>query len=56
MVMPEERVSGRQRVREGRYQGVVIPAGRGSVALLAEDPQAVQAVEGRVLGAMRFLD
>jgi len=56
MVLPGQHVKGRQTLREGRYQGVIIPTSNGSLAFLAENLQAINAAEERVLGAIRFLN
>ncbi len=53
IVLPEKTV---QRVREfesDRYRGILLPAGRGSIAVVAEYPQLVTPTAQRIGGALR---
>lgn len=43
MVLPHERVEGRERFVEGGYHGVLLPAGTGTLAVLARDEADVDA-------------
>jgi hypothetical protein len=58
MVLPNEKVAGRVAFAEGGYRGVIVPAQRGAIAVLAQDPSDVDAdaVAGTALAAIRFLD
>jgi hypothetical protein len=59
MVLRHERVARDTPIDEGGYRGVIVPAGRGALAVLsrgAADPAAVDAVAARVAAAVRFVD
>ncbi len=57
MVLPHERVATATMVEEGGYRVVIVPAERGSIALLATGPvsaASVAAIVARVAAAVRF--
>ena len=54
LVLPEETVSSRVGFREGGYQGTLVPAGRGSIAVLARSAADVDAVASRALAAIAY--
>ena len=60
IVLTHEQVSARAKFDEDGYRGVIVPAARGSLAVLARDaadPGAdVDAVAARVAAAVRYLD
>jgi hypothetical protein len=58
MVLPNEKVAGRVAFDEGGYRGVIVPAQRGAIAVLAQDPSDVDAdaVAGTALAAISYLD
>lgn len=58
MVLPDEKVTGRVAVDEGGYRGVIVPAQRGAIVVLAQDPSDVdaEAVASTALAAISFLD
>jgi len=52
LVLTEETVSGRTPFVEEGYSGVIVPAHRGSIAVLAPDGERADAVASRVLQAL----
>jgi hypothetical protein len=60
MVLTHERVGGREIVDEGGSRGVILPAERGALAVLARDKADggadVEAVAATVNAAVRYLD
>jgi hypothetical protein len=56
MVLPHENVSRRLAFDEGGYRGVLVPAPRGSIAVLSRDPADVDGIAARALGAIRYVD
>lgn len=58
MVLPNEEVGERVAFDEGGYRGVIVPAQRGAVAVLARDPAEVDAdaVASMALDAITFID
>lgn len=58
MVLPDEKVAERVAFDEGGYRGVIVPAQRGAIAVLARDPSDVDvdAVAGTALAAVSYLD
>ncbi len=54
LLMPEEGVEGRFRIQDRRFSGVVIPAGDGSIAIVGEDGEPLDAVESRVERGLRI--
>jgi hypothetical protein len=58
MVLPNEKIAGPVAIGEGGYRGVIVPAQRGAIAVLAQDPSDVDAdaVAGTALAAISFLD
>jgi hypothetical protein len=53
LVMTEETVADRVAFVEGGYTGVILPARRGSIAVLASEAGRVDAVTARVMQALR---
>jgi hypothetical protein len=53
LVMTEEAVADRVAFAEGGYTGVILPARRGSIAVLASEAGRVDAVAAQVLRALR---
>lgn len=58
MVLPNEEVGEREVFDEGGYRGVIVPATRGAVAVLAQEPTEVDAdaVASMALAAITFVD
>lgn len=58
MVLPNEEVGEREVFDEGAYRGVIVPAARGAIAVLAKDPTEVDAdaVASMALAAITFVD
>lgn len=56
MVLPREDVAGRVAFDEGGYRGVLVPAKRGSIAVLARDVADLDAVVARALAAIAHAD
>jgi len=57
MVLPHERVQAPTMVDEGGYRVMIVPAARGSIAVLTEGPVAaasIEAIVSRVAAAVRF--
>lgn len=54
MVLPREDVAGRVSFDEGGYQGVLVPAKRGSIAVLSRDAADIEAVVAKALAAIGF--
>jgi hypothetical protein len=53
MLLAHEKVPSRQEFSEGPYRGVLLPAGRGSVAVIAREGQVPQIVTDQVLSGIR---
>jgi hypothetical protein len=56
MVLPDEEIGGREAFAEGGYRGMLVPAQRGSIAVLARDASDVDAVAGQALAAIAYVD
>lgn len=56
MVLPHEQLASRVRLEEGGYRGVLVPAGKGSIAVLARDGADVEAVISQTLAAIAYAD
>jgi hypothetical protein len=56
MVLPRESVARRAAFEEGGYRGVLVPAGRGSIAILTRDAADLSDVAKQVLAAVSFVD
>lgn len=56
MVLPRESIASHTAFSEDGYRGVLVPAGRGSVAVLARDAADLADVSNRVLAAISFVD
>jgi hypothetical protein len=54
MLLAHEKVSARQEFSEGAYHGVLLPAGEGSVAVLARDGNVPEAAAEKLLSAVRW--
>lgn len=54
MVLPREDVAARVPFDEGGYQGVLVPAERGSIAVLSRDAADIDAVVAKALAAIGF--
>jgi hypothetical protein len=54
MLLAHEKVSDRQEFSEGGFQGVLLPAGEGSVAVLMQDGQVPDAAATQVLSGVRW--
>ncbi|HEU4780312.1 MAG TPA: DUF3379 family protein [Steroidobacteraceae bacterium] len=54
MLLAHEKVSGRQEFSEGAYRGILLPAGEGSVAVLARDGKIPEAVAAKMLSDVRW--
>src|SRR5262249_14079114 len=53
LLLPDETVRAEMRFAEKGYSGVIVPAPRGSIAVLSRDQGRVDAIAARVLGAER---
>ncbi len=53
LVLAAERVSGKVSLDEGGYQGVILPAAKGSIAVLSRDDRRVDEVADEMLQALR---
>jgi hypothetical protein len=59
MVLRHERVAGPERIDEGGFRGVIVPAGVGALAVLArssDDAASIAAVATEVSAAVRFIE
>ena len=56
MVLPHESVARRVTFDEGGYRGVLVPAARGSIAVLTRDSADVDAVAARAAARIRYVD
>jgi len=56
MVLPREEVAARVAFDEGGYRGVLVPAQRGSIAVLARGAADVDEVVSEALAAIHDLD
>jgi hypothetical protein len=54
MLLAHEKVSERQEFSEGGFQGVLLPAGEGSVAVLMQNARVPDAVATQVLSEVRW--
>ena len=54
LFMPDERVAGRLPVRGARFQGIIVPAGRGSMAIVGEPGEPLEGIESRLRLTVRF--
>jgi len=54
LFMPHEPVVGRLHVRDAGLQGIIAPAGRGSIAIVGRPGEALDGIERRVRLAVRF--
>jgi len=54
MLLAHEKVPGRQEFSEGDYHGVLLPAGEGSVAVLARDGDVPDAMAAKLLSGVRW--
>ncbi len=52
--MPKDEVSGRQVVTDGRFEGVIVPVARGSLAIVGEVGEPLAAVESRLLNGLQW--
>lgn len=55
LLMPGEHVNGRLNVQDSRFHGVVLPAGKGSMAIIGELGESLDAFERRLTRSIRFL-
>jgi hypothetical protein len=53
MLLAHEKVPSRQEFSEGAYRGVLLPAGRGSVAVITREGQVPEGVTEQVLSGIR---
>ena len=56
VVLPRERVAGTVEFQENGYHGMLVPAKRGSIAVLTRDRADVDAVAARVLAAIGYIE
>lgn len=56
MVLPHETVARRVPFDEGGYRGVLVPAARGSIAVLAREAADVDGIAARAAAAIRYVD
>jgi hypothetical protein len=54
MLLARDKVSGRQEFSEGGFQGVLLPAGEGSVAVLMQNGKVPDAAASQVLSGVRW--
>jgi hypothetical protein len=54
MLLSHEKLAGRESFAEEGYEGVLLPAGEGSVALLTRGGAVPETTEAAVLGAVRW--
>jgi hypothetical protein len=54
MLLAHEKVAGRQEFSEGAYRGILLPAGEGSVAVLARDGKMPDAVATAMVSGVRW--
>jgi hypothetical protein len=54
LVLPAEAVDRRLPVRDARLRGIIVPAGRGSMAIVGEPGELLDGIEERLLRAVRF--
>lgn len=55
LLMPDESLAERRTFRDERFSGVALPVTNGSMAIIGDDPVAVQQVEQRLREALHFL-
>jgi hypothetical protein len=56
LVLPNEPIEQSTRFDEGGYRGALVPAPRGSIAVLAQDEVDIEQVARRVMAAIIFVD
>lgn len=56
IVLPDERVTERQSFAENGYRGVLVPAARGSIAILSPSGEDLDEVISQVASRIRYLD
>ena len=56
LVLPEEHVERAIRIDEDGYRGTLVPARRGSLAVLARDDTGIEGVAERVQAAISYID
>jgi hypothetical protein len=56
VVLPRERVTGTVDFEEDGYRGMLLPAERGSIAVLTRDRANVDAVAAGVIAAIGYID
>lgn len=54
LLLPDEQVKGRLPVRDGRFRGIIVPAGRGSMAIVGQPDEPLEEIERRLRLAVRF--
>jgi hypothetical protein len=54
LFLPAEAVDRRLPVRDARLRGIIVPAGRGSMAIVGEPGELLDGIEERLLRAVRF--
>ncbi|HUO81596.1 MAG TPA: DUF3379 family protein [Gammaproteobacteria bacterium] len=54
MLLREEKVSAPMPIDEGGFEGTIVPAGEGSIAVLGREPGDIQLVKNRVLEALQW--
>ena len=54
MLLPDEKVRVRTRFSEGGYHGVLLPAGKGSVAILSREGEVPDSVAGQVISGVHW--
>lgn len=53
-LMPGELIDKQHRVADERFQGVVVPYNSGSLAIIGEHPEAVDAVTNQVVNSLSW--
>ena len=54
MLLRDEKVSAPMPIDEGGFRGTIVPAGKGSIAVLGQEPGDIQLVRNRVLEALQW--
>jgi hypothetical protein len=54
LLMPEEAVAGAQSIVSERLNGVILPVGRGSIAIIGEEGENLQKIEEQVLSSVTW--
>jgi hypothetical protein len=52
LLLPDEPLAREQRLDEEGLHGVLVPVGTGSIAIVAQDPRAIEAVRQQVTRAV----